>query len=41
MLCGGLNGKEIQQRRDMHAHIADHFAVQQKLAQHCKATTLQ
>ena len=35
MLCGELNGKEIQKRRD----ICICIAVQQTLTQHCKATT--
>ena len=35
-----LNGEEIQ-KRGVCAHIQlIHFAVQQKLAQHCKATEL-
>ena len=37
MLCGDLNGKEIQ-KGEICMHVADSFAVQQKLTQHCKAT---
>ena len=38
MLCGGLNGKE----EGIYVHVwLIHFAVQQKLTQHCKATILQ
>ena len=32
MLCSDLNGKEIQKRGDIYAHVQlIHFAVQQKL----------
>lgn len=41
MLCGGLNEKEIQGRGGICIHLPDHFAVQHKPTQHCKATTLQ
>ena len=41
VLCGDLNGKQIQ-KGGMYVHIwLIHFAVQQKLTQHCKATTPQ
>ena len=36
MLCGDLNGKEIQKRGHMCAHIADSLIVQQKRTQHGK-----
>ena len=35
-----LNGKEIQKRGDMCICKLIHFAVQQKLTQHCKAHIL-
>ena len=38
VLCGDLNGKEIQ--REEHIELVE-FAIQQKLKQHCKATILQ
>ena len=42
VLCGDLNGKEIQRRADACAYIWPiHFAVQQKLTQQYKATKLQ
>ena len=41
MLCGDLNGKEIQKKRICVYLQLIHFAVQQKLTQHCKATILQ
>ena len=45
VLCGDLNGKEIQnkakQNEDTCLPIADSLSVQQKLTQHCKATVLQ
>ena len=38
VLCGDLNGKEIQ-KEGIYVYIQlIHFAVQQKLTQHCKAT---
>ena len=40
VLCGDLNGKEIQNGGEIYIYKI-HFAVQQKLAQHCKATILQ
>ena len=41
MLWGDLNEKEIH-KRGMYVYVElIHFAVQQKLAQHCKATLLQ
>ena len=40
MLCGDLSGKEIQKRRDICVQLF-HFAIEQKLMQHCKATLLQ
>ena len=43
MLCGDLNGKEIQ-NEGVYIYIYMyniHFAAQQKLTQHCKATILQ
>ena len=39
MHCGHLKGKEVQKGGDVSTCI--HFAVQQKLIQGCKATTLQ
>ena len=36
MLCGDLNGKEIQKRGDICTHIADSLAVEQKVTQHCE-----
>ena len=36
MLCGDLNGKEIQKRGNMCAYIADSLTVQQKRTQHGK-----
>ena len=42
MLCGDLKGKEIQGIGDIYIYVwLIHFAVQQKLTQHCKATILQ
>ena len=41
VLCGDLNGKEIQKRRDIWIHTADTLCKQQKLRQHCKATIFQ
>ena len=39
VICGDLNWKEIQK---LYIYISDvHFDVQQKVTQHCKATTLQ
>ena len=38
VLCGDLNGKEIQKRGNICIHIVIHFAVQQKQTQHSKAT---
>ena len=40
VLCGDLNGREIQKRGDMCIQTADHFAAEEKRAQHCKATRL-
>ena len=40
VLCGDLNGKEIQNGGERYIYKI-HFAVQQKPAQHCKATILQ
>ena len=41
VLCGDLNGKEIQ-KEEIYVYIwLIHFAVQQKLTQQCKATVLQ
>ena len=42
MLCGNLNGKEIQEKRDIliHMQVADSLSVQQKLTQCSKATML-
>ena len=37
--CGDLNGKEIQ-KGAIHVNTLIHCAVQQKLAQHCKAAVL-
>ena len=36
--CGDLNEKDIQKRGDILFIQLIHFAVQQKLIQHCKAT---
>ena len=42
MLCGDLNGKEIQNTGEIYVYIQlIHFSVQQKLKQCCKATILQ
>ena len=42
MLCGDLNGKEIQKKRGFRYDVQlIHCAIQEKLAQHCKATILQ
>ena len=41
MLYGRLDGKEISKGGDICVHVLIHFAVQQKLTQLCKATTLQ
>ena len=41
MLCGDLNGKEIQKRGINVSVWMIHFAVQRKLTQQCKATKLQ
>ena len=38
--CGDLNGKDIQKRGDILFIQLIHFAVQQKLIQHCKATII-
>ena len=41
VICGDLNGKEIQ-KLYIYIYISDvHFDVQQKVTQHCKATSLQ
>ena len=41
MLCGDLNGKEIQEE-GIYVYVQlIHFAVQQKLTQRCKAARLQ
>ena len=40
VLCGDLNRKEIQNGGEIYIYKI-HFDVQQKLAQHCKATILQ
>ena len=41
MLCGDLNRKEIQ-KEGIYVYVKlTHFAVQQKLTQHCKATIFQ
>ena len=41
VLCGDLFRKEIQ-KKGIHVYVwLIHFAVQQKLTQHCKATILQ
>ena len=39
MLCSDLNGKEIKKKKErIYVHIQlPHFALRQKLAQHCKA----
>ena len=41
MLSGDLNGKEIQEEGILGHVRLIHFAVQQKITQHCKATILQ
>ena len=41
MLCGDLNGKEIQKKRIYVIIQLIHFGVQQNLMQYCKATILQ
>ena len=43
MYCGNLNGKEIQKGGDnMCMYVWQiHFAVQYKIAQHCKANSNQ
>ena len=46
VLFGDLDGgmgvhKEVQERGYICIHTADHFVVQQKLTQQCKATTHQ
>ena len=38
-LCGDLNSKEIQKRRDTCIHMADSFCCTEE-TQHCKATML-
>ena len=38
MLCGDLNGKEVQKRGDICIHIADSHCYTAELTQHCKAT---
>ena len=41
MLCGDLNGKELQ-KEGIYGYVwLIHFAVHLKLTQHCKATVLQ
>ena len=37
MLCGDLNGKEIQGRRDICVYVTDLLCCTEQ-AQHCKAT---
>ena len=41
MLCGDLNGKEIQEEGILGCVRLIHFAAQQEITQHCKATILQ
>ena len=41
MLCGDLNGKEIQKRGEIFIRVADSLAGQQRLTQQCKATIFQ
>ena len=41
MICGDLNGKEIQKKRRYMFVELIHFAIQQKLTQQYKATILQ
>ena len=41
MPCGDLNGKEVQKKRIYVIIQLIHFAVEQNLTQHCKATILQ
>ena len=41
MYYGDLNGKEVQKGGDICTCMVIHFAVQQKLTQHCKVTILQ
>ena len=38
MLCGDLNGKEVQKRGNVCIQIADSLCCQWKLTQQCKAT---
>ena len=38
ILCGNLNEKKIQKRRDVCIHIADSLCCTVALTQHCKAT---
>lgn len=39
MLCGDLDGEEIQEKRDICGHTADSLCFpMKKLTQHCKAT---
>ena len=40
MLCGDLNGKEIQKGRDICIRITYSLCCTQKLTQHCKATLI-
>ena len=40
MLCGDLNEKEIQKEGTYVNTQQVHFAMQQKLTQHCKETIL-
>ena len=40
MHCGDLHGKEVQKRGDIFVYVElIHFAIQQTVTQHCKATT--
>ena len=41
VLCGDLNGNEIQKEGIYENVKLTHFAIQQKLTQHCKATIFQ
>ena len=40
MLCGELNGKEIQRGGDIHIHVADSLSYTAE-TQHCKAIIFQ
>ena len=41
MLCGDLNGKEIQEE-EIYVYVwLIYFVVQKNLTKHCKATTFQ